>query len=85
MSRSALLAAVSEDAELEVILCGPEEVVVPFAADRERVTAKVTTEEIGMAEHPSNAPERMLRTSYPSRTVGMWTVSVFTSADVISQ
>lgn len=47
--------ALEEDKNLEVIACGPEEVVVPFAQAHERVRAQVTTEEITMEEHPANA------------------------------
>lgn len=47
--------ALAEDADLSVILCGPAEVVEPFAAAHDRCVAKATTEEIGMAEHPANA------------------------------
>ena len=42
-------AALAEDAELGVILCGPREVVEPFAAEHERCVARPTTEEISMA------------------------------------
>ncbi|HAM14330.1 MAG TPA: phosphate acyltransferase PlsX [Eggerthellaceae bacterium] len=48
-------AALAEDADLSVVLCGPAQVVEPFAAEHERCTARATTEEIGMAEHPANA------------------------------
>ena len=48
-------AALAEDAELGVILCGPREVVEPFAAEHERCVARPTTEEISMAEHPAQA------------------------------
>lgn len=51
-------AALAEDAGLSVILCGPAEVVEPFAASHERCEAHATTEEIGMAEHPANAVRR---------------------------
>lgn len=47
--------ALEEDKNLEVIACGPEEVVVPFAQAHERVRAQATTEEITMEEHPANA------------------------------
>ena len=47
--------ALSEDQDLKVVLCGPAEVVEPFAAEHERCTARGTTQEIGMAEHPANA------------------------------
>ena len=48
-------AALQEDADLSVILCGPEDVVASFAESHDRCTARVTTEVIGMAEHPANA------------------------------
>ena len=48
-------AALVQDEDLSVILCGPAEVVEPFAAAHERCRAQATTEEIGMAEHPANA------------------------------
>ena len=47
--------ALSSDDNLEVIACGPEEVVVPFAEKHERVRAQITTEEIAMDEHPAQA------------------------------
>ena len=48
-------AALKEDPDLAIVLCGPREVVEPFAASHERCTAQVTTEEIAMGEHPANA------------------------------
>lgn len=48
-------AALDQDSSLTVVLCGPKEVVEPFAASRERCIAKVTTEFIDMGEHPANA------------------------------
>ena len=48
-------AALAADGDLSVILCGPAEVVEPFAASHERCEARATTEEITMAEHPANA------------------------------
>ena len=48
-------AALAKDENLAVVLCGPADVVEPFAESHERCTARVTTEEIGMAEHPANA------------------------------
>lgn len=48
-------AALAEDGDLSVILCGPAEVVEPFAAAHDRCVARATTEEISMAEHPANA------------------------------
>lgn len=47
--------ALAADAELEVVACGPADVVEPFAAAHERVIAQPTTEEIAMDEHPANA------------------------------
>lgn len=47
--------ALLEDEDLSVILCGPADVVEPFAAAHGRCTAKATTEVIEMAEHPANA------------------------------
>lgn len=47
--------ALEEDANLHVVLCGPEDVVVPFAQAHDRCEARVTTEEVTMAEHPANA------------------------------
>lgn len=48
-------AALAEDPDLSVVLCGPRETVEPFAASHERCIARVTTEEIAMGEHPANA------------------------------
>jgi phosphate acyltransferase len=48
-------AALAADSQIEVILCGPADVVEPFAASHERCTAQVATEFIDMAEHPANA------------------------------
>ena len=48
-------AALAEDVDLTVILCGPKEVVEPFAAAHERCVAQVTTEHIAMGEHPARA------------------------------
>ena len=47
--------ALQADSDLEVIACGPAEVVEPFAEKHDRVRAQVTTEEIAMDEHPANA------------------------------
>ena len=47
--------ALAADPELTVVLAGPQEVVEPFAREHERVIAQVTTEVIGMGEHPVNA------------------------------
>ncbi|MEG0416846.1 phosphate acyltransferase PlsX [Gordonibacter sp.] len=47
--------ALAADAGLSVILCGPAEVVGPFAAAHERCEAQATTQVIDMGEHPANA------------------------------
>ena len=47
--------ALAADADLTVILCGPDEVVTPFAAAHERCEARAASEVIGMAEHPAGA------------------------------
>ncbi len=47
--------ALAADADLTVILCGPDEVVTPFAAAQERCVAQPTTEFITMGEHPAQA------------------------------
>ncbi len=47
--------ALAADADLTVILCGPDEVVTPFAAAHERCVAQPTTEFIAMGEHPAQA------------------------------
>ena len=51
-------AALAEDGDLSVILCGPAEIVEPFAAAHDRCVARATTEVISMAEHPANAVRR---------------------------
>ena len=53
-----LAAALAEDEDLEVILCGPAEVVEPFAAGQVRCKALSTTEFIDMDEHPAEAVRR---------------------------
>lgn len=50
-----LEAALAADEALNVVLCGPKDVVEPFAAAHERCTARVTTEFIDMGEHPAEA------------------------------
>nr|WP_087881596.1 phosphate acyltransferase PlsX [Arabiibacter massiliensis] len=47
--------ALSADEDLTVILCGPAEVVEPFAAAHARCEARACSEAIAMAEHPANA------------------------------
>ena len=50
-----IAAALKADADLEVLVVGNEDVVVPFCAKNSRAEALVTTEVIGMAEHPTQA------------------------------
>lgn len=50
--------AVAQDPSLTVILTGPEDVIVPFAAQHGNVIAQPTTEIIGMGEHPAEAVRR---------------------------
>ena len=47
--------ALAADADLSVVLCGPADVVEPFAEAHDRCKAQPTTEVISMAEHPANA------------------------------
>lgn len=47
--------AVRQDPSITVILTGPEDRIVPFAATRENVVAHPTTEFIAMGEHPAEA------------------------------
>lgn len=49
---------VAQDPSLTVILTGPEDVIVPFAAQHGNVIAHPTTEVIGMGEHPAEAVRR---------------------------
>lgn len=48
-------AALATDEGLTVILCGPADVVEPFAAQHARCRAQVAAEVIEMAEHPAQA------------------------------
>lgn len=48
-------AALAVDEGLTVILCGPADVVEPFAAQHARCRAQVAAEVIEMAEHPAQA------------------------------
>ena len=48
-------AALAHDKDLEIILCGPANVVEPFAQKQERCIAQVATESIAMDEHPAIA------------------------------
>lgn len=47
--------ALAADEDLTVLVAGNEEVVVPFCEKTERAVPLVTTEVIGMAEHPADA------------------------------
>ena len=47
--------ALAADEDLTVILCGPDEVVSPFAAAHDRCVAQATTEAISMGEHPAQS------------------------------
>lgn len=47
--------ALAADENLTVILCGPADVVEPFAATHGRCEARACSETISMAEHPANA------------------------------
>ncbi len=51
-------AALAANEHLCVILCGPAEVVEPFAAAHSRCEARATTEVIDMGEHPAEAVRR---------------------------
>ena len=50
-----IAAAVEADGDLEVLVAGDREVVEPFCAAHARTRALVTTEVIGMGEHPAEA------------------------------
>ena len=43
-------AALEADPALKIVLCGPDEVVTPFAANHERCEAHVTTQVIDMGD-----------------------------------
>jgi len=47
--------ALKADSALEIVLTGFEDIVVPFAAEHERVTSHPTTQVIRMSEHPASA------------------------------
>ena len=47
--------ALKADADLSVLVAGPENLVVPFCADHSRTKALVCTEAIAMDEHPADA------------------------------
>lgn len=50
-----VVAALAADEGLTVVLCGPADVVEPFAAQHARCRAQVAAEVIEMAEHPAQA------------------------------
>ena len=50
--------ALADDPDLTLVLCGPADVVEPFAASHERAVAQPCTEVIAMGEHPANAVRR---------------------------
>lgn len=47
--------ALEQDADLSVLVAGPEDVVVPFCASHARAKALVASEVIAMDEHPADA------------------------------
>lgn len=47
--------ALAQDEGIHVLVAGDEDVVVPFCARHERARALVTTQVIGMGEHPADA------------------------------
>ena len=47
--------ALEKDPDLCVLLAGSADVVEPYCASHERARALVTTEVVGMAEHPASA------------------------------
>lgn len=48
-------AALSDDPDLNILLCGPASVVEPFSATHARLSAVCAEEVIGMGEHPAEA------------------------------
>lgn len=48
-------AALAQDQDLKVLVAGDGDVVEPFCAKHDRATALVTTQTIGMGEHPTEA------------------------------
>ncbi|MCI8469138.1 MAG: phosphate acyltransferase PlsX [Eggerthellaceae bacterium] len=50
--------ALADDPDLTLVLCGPADVVEPFAASHERAVAQPCTEVIAMGEHPASAVRR---------------------------
>ncbi len=55
--------ALEENPELTIALCGPAQVIEPFARAHERCTAHVAEEIISMAEHPANAVRKKKNSS----------------------
>lgn len=53
-----VMAALEAEPNLEVLLCGPADVVQPAANEHERLHAVECSEEITMDEHPANAVRR---------------------------
>lgn len=47
--------ACAADENIEIVLCGPEDVVVPFCEQNPNCTPCIATEVIGMGEHPAQA------------------------------
>ena len=52
---SGALDALNQNKDLNIILCGPENVVVPFCENKARLTPHVCTETIEMGEHAARA------------------------------
>jgi len=50
-----IAAALKQDADLAVLVAGPQDLVTPFCADHDRARALVCTEAIAMDEHPADA------------------------------
>ncbi|WP_028264161.1 phosphate acyltransferase PlsX [Atopobium fossor] len=50
-----IAAALKRDQDLTVLVAGSKEYVVPFCETHERARALITTQEIGMDEHPAEA------------------------------
>lgn len=47
--------ALDADSSISILLCGPEQIVVPFALNHSRVEAVIASEVISMDEHPAEA------------------------------
>ena len=52
---SGVASALAQRDDLVVALCGPAEIVEPFAREHERCEAVPCTQQIEMGEHPANA------------------------------